>query len=274
MRKKAIGLALLTGVIILSTAPVKTQAASAWSFKSGTEYIEKDGSTTMTYQQYKNFDLLKNDKLITDAADTYDDYKVIWRSSNEDAVWINKHTGQARANKFNTLTEDEVTVTISAIIRNTKTGKQIVRSFTVEVDNREFTKVADERTPEPEVIPEPDTVEPTSTPPAEEQESESTATTSHNKKGIKKLTLGSTWQTDVAVLLETFDFYYDGKVLQQEHIAGVESVDCVTIGTPATKIYIRSISLRVKMSGINPEWSNPEHYIVGKVEIDQNFTIE
>lgn len=274
MLKKAFGLAVLTGMIVLGTSPIETQAASAWSFKAGTEQIIKDGSTVMTYQQYKNFDLLKNNKIITEAADTYDDYKVIWKSSNEDAVWINKHTGQARANKFDTLTDNEVTVTISALINNTKTGKQIVRSFTVEVDNREFTKSNEATVTEPTVSPEPDVIQPTPTPPVEETESADNETTSYSKKGIKKSTLGSTWQTDVAVLLDTFDFYHEGKVLGAEYIMGVEAADYVTSGTPVEKLYIRTLDLRVRIIGLNPDWDDPDQCVIETVEINQLFRIE
>ena len=146
MHRKLFAFLACMGLAFLIATPLQSQAASAWSFQCRDELIEKDGTTTMSYQQYKNFDLLKNYRIISDETDDFDDYTVLWESSNEDAVWINKFSGQARANKFDRFTEDFATVKISAHITNTKTGKQIVRSFTVELDNLAFTQGA-ENTP-------------------------------------------------------------------------------------------------------------------------------
>lgn len=274
MRKKVVTCIAFIALAFIVSAPTKTQAASAWSFRSSSEQIKNNDTTKMTYYQYKNFDLLKNDVMVSESDDKYDDYTVRWKSSNEDAVWINKYTGQARANKFGTYNEDFGTVKISAVIKNTKTGKQIVRSFFVEVDNREFTQESTEPTTVPEATPTPEVVvtpSPTPTPVAEPEEAE---TVSYPKRGIKKLTLGSTWQTDMTVLMDTIDFFFEDMTLKPEHVLGIDSVDCVSVGNPAEKTYIRSISLKVLIQALNPNWENPNQYIIEKVDINHYFEIE
>jgi len=271
MVKRALTFAAFIALAFIISNPLKAQAApSAWSFRSASEKIEKDGETTMTYNQYKNFDLFKNGVMVSESDDHYDDYTVRWKSSNSDAVWINKHTGQARANKFNTFEEDFARVKISAEIRNTKTKKKIVRSFFVEVDNREFTQKAEVPTPTPEIIvtptPAPEvTVPPTPTPQPEP--------VTYTKNGIKKLDLGRTWKTDISVLTDTIDFFCEGKTLKPEQIFGIESYDCTEVGTPVSQTYIRTISLKIQVQALNPNWENPDHYIIEKVEINHYFDI-
>lgn len=249
--------------------PLDASAASVWSFRSAQGKIETNKSVTMNDHQYMNFDLLKSDKLITEAKDALDDYSVVWTSDDADLVWINSKTGQARANKFDRFTEEYGTAKISATITNTKTGKQIVRSFTVIIDNRKpvTEPEAPTVTPAPEV-----TATPTPTPQVEPDEKTETITT-YKKNGIKKITLGSTWKTDVAVLLDTFDFYFGDKVLKAEDILGISEVDCVEVGTPVNKAYVRTISLNVRVQALNPLWENPNHYIVEKVEINHYFDV-
>lgn len=278
MLKKVFSFAFFIALAFILSTPLETQAAvSAWSFRSSSEKIEKNGTTTMTYYQYKDFDLFKNDIMVSESDDHYDDYTVRWKSSNSDAVWINKHTGQARANKFDTFEEDFATVKISAVIKNTKTGKQIVRSFYVEVDNREFTQ-KEEPTPTPEITAAPSptpeaTVTPSPTPEAEAPKPTESEPVSQKKNGIKKLTLGRTWKTDVAVLTDTFDFFCEGKTLKPEQIFGIESYDCVEVGNPVSKTYIRTISLKVQVQAMNPNWEDPTHYIIAKVDINHYFDV-
>lgn len=279
MLKKVFSFVLFVAFAFILSTPLRTQAApSAWSFRSASETIETNGATTMTYYQYKNFDLLKNDAVIFETSDNFDDYTVRWQSSNSDAVWINQYTGQTRVNKFDTFDEDFATVKISAVIKNTKTGKQIVRSFFVEVDNREFTQKTEAPTLTPEVTvtpsPTPEaTVTPSPTPEAETPESTESEPVSQKKNGIKKLTLGRTWKTDVAVLTDTFDFFCEGKTLKPEQIFGIESYDCVEVGDPVSKTYIRTISLKVQVQAMNPNWEDPNHYIIAKVDINHYFDV-
>jgi len=269
MLKKVLTLMAFVAFALIIATPVKTQAAqSVWSFRSSSEKIEKNGTTTMTYYQYKNFDLYKNDIMVFESDDAYDDYTVRWKSDNKDAVWINKHTGQARANKFDTFGEDFARVKISAEIRNTKTGKKITRSFYVEVDNRGFTQKVEEPTPTLEVV-----VTPSPTPEAEAPENNDIEQVTYAKNGIKKLTLGRTWKTDVAVLTDTIDFFFEGRTLKPEQIFGVESYDCVEVGTPISKTYIRTISLKVQVQALNPNWEDPNQYIVEEVEINHYFDV-
>lgn len=267
MKKRIITTMFCIALAYIATQPLDASAASVWSFRSAQGVIENDGSVTVTNHQYMNFDLLKNSILITEANDTVDDYSVTWVSENPDIVWINKQTGQARANKFDRFTEDYGTVKISAVITNVKTEKQITRSFTVIVDKRELT-------PEPTTTPLPEvTATPTPTPQVEPEEKAETNTT-YSSNGIKKLTLGENWKTDVSVLLDTFDFSFEGKVLKASDIFGIASVDCNEIGTPTNKVYIRTISLKVRVKALNPLWESADHYVVEKVEINHYFNVE
>jgi len=276
MVKKLLSFVAFIALAFILSTPLKTQAAalSSWSFRSASEKIERDGNTTMTYYQYKNFDLFKNDIMVSESDDHYDDYTVRWKSSNSDAVWLHTHTGQARANKFNTFDEDFARVKISASIKNTKTGKKITRSFFVDVDNRGFTQKDEESTSMPEATPTPEVVvTPSTTPEIEAPKTNETESVTYTKNGIKKLSLGRTWKNDVAVLTDTIDFFFEGRTLKPEQIFGVESYDCVEVGTPISQAYIRTISLKVQVQALNPEWENPEHYVISTVEINHYFDI-
>lgn len=267
MKKRIIATMFCIALAYIMTQPLDASAASVWSFRSAQGAIENGGSVTMTNHQYMNFDLLKSNTLITESKDTTDDYSVVWMSEDSDIVWINKQTGQARANKFDRFTKDYDTVKISAVITNENTGKQITRSFNVIVDNRETD-------PEPTATPLPDvTATPTPAPQVEPEEKAETNTT-YSRSGIKKLTLGDNWKTNVSVLLDTFDFSFEGKVLRASDILGISSVDCVEIGEPTYKVYVRTISLKVRVKALNPLWESADHYVVEKVEINHYFNIE
>ena len=289
MHKKLFAFLACMGLALLIATPLKTQAASAWSFQAMEELIEKDGTTTMTYHQYKNFDVLKNNQIVSDKADEFDDYTVVWESSDEDAVWINKRTGQARANKFDALKDDSALVIISAHITNTKTNKQIVRSFVVKVDNRLFTQGPEAVEPTPEITPTPE-LEVTPTPevtvtPSPTPEVTPTGTPSisaedssegiwYVRRGIKKLSLGSDWKTDMEVLMETFDFRYGDVQLEAKHLLGIDSVETLNIGDPDEKIFIVSLALKLKIQAFIETWDNPDQYFVEEVEINHSFDIE
>lgn len=262
---------ILTGLILLMAYPQNAAASSPWSFRSGQEAFEIDDKITMVYYQYKKFELLKNNVWVSESNDEYDDYTVIWKSSNTDAVWINKHTGQARANKFHKLKDDYGTTKISAIITNVKTGEKTTYSFTVEVDNRAYTKPQEEILPVAEATPTPEV---TSTPiTAISNKNDDPASSIPTKNGIKKLTLGSTWKTDVAVLLDTFDFFYEDNVIPADGILGIGTVDCVEVGTPVSKVYIRTLPLKVRVKTLNPNWEDPNQYITQEVIINHTFDI-
>ena len=273
MIKKISTLTFFLCLAFFFVSPLKTEAASIWSFRADTETIEKDGLTTMSYQEYKNFDLLKGDSAITEKKDKADDYTVIWKSSNEDAVWINKSTGQARANKFDALTEDSATVRISAIITNEKTGIQIVRAFIVEVDNSDFVQKNEEPLPTSEVTPLPTTT-PTSTPTSIPVVEADDPYFHYVSADVKKLVVGAEWKTDLNVLMDTIDFYFGDKKLTQNDILGIADADYTEVGAPVTKTYIRSILLKVFVKSINPAWNDGNPYIINKVSINYPFEVQ
>jgi len=273
MNKKVVMLAFIAGLAFFLILPLKADAASVWSFRAGTEAIAKDGRTTMTYQEYKNFDLLKGDIVITEKNDKVDDYIVTWKSDNEDAVWINKSTGQARVNKFDTFTDDTANVRITAVITNKRTGKQISRAFVVAVDNSEFTKQMEEAIPTPEVTPLP-TATPTPVPTQAPVVEYDDPYFHYVRADVKKLELGADWKSNLNVLMDTVDFYFGDKRLTQNDILGVADVDCTEVGTPVTKTYIRSILLKVWVKSINPMWNDENSYIINKVPINYPFDVE
>jgi len=75
------------------------------------------------------------------------------------------------------------------------------------------------------------------------------------------------------VLTDTIDFFCEGKTLKPEQIFGIESYDCTEVGTPVSQTYIRTISLKIQVQALNPNWENPDHYIIEKVEINHYFDI-
>ncbi len=278
MCKKILTVALLAGLAFTLAAPIKTQAASAssWSFQAGSELIDKDGVTKMSYQQYKNFDLLKSKKLVTEKNDSTDDYIVTWKSSNEDAVWIDAKNGKARANKFNTFREDTAEVTISAVITNTVTKKQITRSFTVIVNNRAFTNP---EPVQPEVTPTV-TPEPTTAPVPTESPKQEDTTLEIKDSGsfscaIKNTALPADWKTNVTAFLNAVDISYDGNRINPDAILAIESVDCVEAGTPAVNAYIRTVNLRINIkSGLNPDWTDASQQVIEEITINHLFKIQ
>lgn len=276
MKNKSLLRIFFACFVVLLIVPLKAEASSIWSFCSGEQSIKKDEEISMRYREYKDFDLLKENQRITEKKDNADDYTVVWKSSNEDAVWINKRTGQARANKFDTLLDETATVRISAVITNNKTGKQIVRAFVVAVDNRAFTKKTETPLPTPEVTPTPEVVAPTVTPipePTATPVEPNDGTSTYIKSGIKKITLGSTWKSDMSVLTDTIDFKFGDKVLSQSDILGIDQIDCTEIGSPTNKTYIRTISIQLRVIAISPDWESSNHYIVEKVAINHYFDV-
>ena len=118
-------------VIIMFTGVIPVQAASVWSFTAGSgKKITVNGTVEFKKNEYQNINLFKGGKEIKENDKTY---KVTWSSSDTDVVWINKNSGQMRADKYKKLTKSTATAKITATIKNKKTGKVAKRSFTAKV---------------------------------------------------------------------------------------------------------------------------------------------
>ena len=77
----------------------------------------------------------------------------------------------------------------------------------------------------------------------------------------------------MTVLMDTIDFCFGDKVLTQSDILGIDGIDYTEVGTPASKAYIRTITIKVYVTALNPNWGNPDHYLIEKVAINHYFDI-
>lgn len=134
MKKKISVLLILSLLVSMFTGVISASAASAWLFKttSGKE-ITVNGSLTMKKNEYQDFNIFRHGEEITvnDAK-----YKITWSSSDEDIIWINSKTGQARADKFKAMTTESGDAVITAKIKNKSTGAIAYRKFNVVVGKK------------------------------------------------------------------------------------------------------------------------------------------
>lgn len=127
-----IGLVVMLAVLFGAFGKADTaQAASAWSFEAGSgKKITVNGTVSFKKNEYQNINLYKNGIEIKENDATY---KVVWSSSAPDVVWVDKKTGQMRADKFKKMTTDSAKAKITATITNKKTKAVAKRSFTIQV---------------------------------------------------------------------------------------------------------------------------------------------
>jgi len=129
---RKISLLVVLAVVVSTFANVSyAQAASVWSFISGSgKKIEVNDTITLQKNEYQDLNIYKSGKEIktNDSA-----YKITWKSSNPDVVWINASTGKLRADRLKKMTADTGTVKIIATIKNLKTGAVAKRGFTINV---------------------------------------------------------------------------------------------------------------------------------------------
>ncbi len=123
-------LALLLGTfgnVVMAEAASK----SSWSFQtaSGTT-LEVNDTINMQKNEYQDFNLYKSGKEVKKNDSRY---TVTWSSNDEDVIWINSKTGQARADKFGDMKEDTGNAVITAKIKNKTTGAVAYRRFKVTV---------------------------------------------------------------------------------------------------------------------------------------------
>lgn len=134
MKKKLSALLILSMLVGMFTGMIPASAASAWLFQtaSGKE-IAVNGSLTMKKNEYQDFNLLRHGEEITV---TDEKYQITWSSSDEDIIWINAKTGQARADKNKAMTTESAEAVITAAIKNKSTGALAYRKFNVVVGKK------------------------------------------------------------------------------------------------------------------------------------------
>lgn len=136
-------LALIIGTcgnVVMASAATK----SSWSFKTTSgKTVEVNGTITLQKNEYQDFNLYKSGSEITKSDSRY---TVTWSSSDEDIIWINSKTGQARGDKFGNMKTDSGNAKITAKIKNKTTGAVAYRAFNVTVgiveeEEQELTQV-------------------------------------------------------------------------------------------------------------------------------------
>ncbi len=134
MKKKLSALLILSLLVGMFTGMIPASAASAWLFKttSGKEIAVND-SLTMKKNEYQDFNLFRHGEeiAVNDAK-----YQITWSSSDEDILWINAKTGQARADKNKAMTAESGEAVITAAIKNKSTGALAYRKFNVVVGKK------------------------------------------------------------------------------------------------------------------------------------------
>lgn len=127
---------VVAGMLIGS---VQAEAASSWSFASGSSNLKVDVNDTVIFEkgEYQDMNLYKNGSLIKDKNDKT--YKVVWSSSDNNVVFVDKSNGKMRADKYGKMKGDLATAKITATITNIKDGASTKKSFMVQVVSKKST---------------------------------------------------------------------------------------------------------------------------------------
>jgi len=119
-------------VVSVFSGIIPAQAASKWAFSTsdGEKKVSVGGTVTFVKGEYQDMNLYMNGKQIkeNDAS-----YSVKWYTSDASVVYIDKKSGEMRADKYGKMTKNTATAKITAVIANKKTGGMTKQKFTVKV---------------------------------------------------------------------------------------------------------------------------------------------
>ena len=142
LSKKISMLMVLAMLVSLFSGVVSASAASIWSFynRETKEVVAKGGIYEMEKNEYANFDLWREGKDVSEAADKF---TVVWSSSDKDVVYVDATNGRLRADKYGVAEAGDKAV-ISATFTNERTKITATRSFTIVIaDDADYAIVAD-----------------------------------------------------------------------------------------------------------------------------------